>query len=116
MKKNREYYIRHGRAVFYISMMKDFNEVAAEVGWRLALYGTLTTTLDIMAMPWSKEAVSSDELLQRLCGCFKDNKAMRNNIRKTNEACGRISYLLPIWGDVGIEISTMDYRNFQQYE
>ncbi len=114
MKKNREYYIHHGRAVFYISMMKDLNEAASEAGWKLALHGDLTTTLDIMAMPWGKEAVPADELVQRLCDCFEDNRVLRNHIRKTIEACGRISYLLPIWGDFGIEISTMDCRSVQR--
>lgn len=110
MKKNREYFIKHGRAVFYSCLLDDFMRVAAECGWQLGLYGNFVVTLDMMAMPWRPDAIPSDELVQRICDCFDDNKVLRNHIQKTVCDCGRIDYLLPLWGTVGVCISTMDGR------
>ena len=114
MRKDRDYFVRHGRAVFYSCMLNDFMSAAADCGWQLGLYGNFAVSLDMMAMPWNKIATPADELVQRICDCFDDNRVLRNHIQKTKCDCGRVEYLIPLWkNDAAIRISVMDNRMFR---
>lgn len=42
-------------------------EVAHAAGYAVAIHGSMERDLDLIAVPWHAEAVSRDELVQRLC-------------------------------------------------
>ena len=110
IKKNHDYFVKHGRAVFYACLLDDLMTAAAGCGWQLGLYGDFSASLYMMAMPLKADATPSDELVQRICDCFDDNRVLRNHIEKRVHDCGRIDYLFPLWGTAGVCISTMDGR------
>ena len=56
MAKDRRCVTTNGRAVFYAVMWEDLRNAALDVGWALALHGSLNSDMDIMAMPWVEDA------------------------------------------------------------
>jgi hypothetical protein len=50
----------------YVAMIPTFIEAAREVGYALAVHGSLGRDLDLIAVPWAEEAVSAEELILRL--------------------------------------------------
>ena len=50
----------------YVALIPTFQEAAREVGYALAVHGSLGRDLDLVAVPWTEEAVSAEELILRL--------------------------------------------------
>lgn len=54
------------RAPFYAAMYHGLCETARKLGYALAIHGTVTTDLDLIAVPWTDEAVPAEELRDAL--------------------------------------------------
>lgn len=54
------------RAPFYASMYHGLCETARKLGYALAIHGTVTKDLDLVAIPWTDEAVGAEELRDAL--------------------------------------------------
>lgn len=54
------------RAPFYASMYHALCETARAKGYALAIHGTVTSDLDLVAIPWTEEAVSAEDLKNAL--------------------------------------------------
>ncbi|MBN50067.1 MAG: hypothetical protein CMN85_11035 [Spongiibacteraceae bacterium] len=50
----------------YVTLYPGMCEVARECGYALALHGSLATDMDCIAVAWTKQAASLDQLLKRL--------------------------------------------------
>lgn len=50
------------RAPFYATIYHSLCETARKHGYALAIHGTVTTDLDLIAIPWVEDAASADEL------------------------------------------------------
>jgi hypothetical protein len=55
-------------AATYVAMIPLLSECAREVGYALAVHGTLGRDLDLVAIPWTEDAVSAEALILRLLG------------------------------------------------
>ena len=109
MAKDREHITTNGRAAFYACMWEDFRNKAMDCGWALGLHGSLNSDMDIMAMPWTNEAVSADELIENLGNLFTDNPFHRVLKSLVNEKPnGRIVYTIPIWSDFYLDINVIE--------
>ena len=108
MSKNREAVTCNGRAAFYAAMWDDIRQCAMDHGWAVALHGSLNSDMDIMAMPWVKDAVSFAELVKAIRLLFKDNHMIGTVITYNEKSHGRIVATIPIWADFYLDISTMD--------
>lgn len=96
------------RAVFFAVMFAQFREKALDLGYTLALHGTMANDMDLLAVPWVEDAKSPEELVSAMIDClggtiwgeyvFKEC-AVRPH--------GRIVYTLPIMGDIYIDLSIM---------
>lgn len=64
--KHRESVTTNGRAVFYAALWNDLRQAAMDKGWALALHGSLASDMDIMAIPWTKEATTDNEMIEAL--------------------------------------------------
>lgn len=104
--KSREHVVTNGRAVFYASMWEDLKKAATNCGWALGLHGSLNSDMDIMAMPWTENAVSPEELISELCKCFTGYEELRRDvIVSQNKPNNRLVYTLPIWADFYLDIN-----------
>ena len=54
------------RAPFFACMYHGLCEVARRHGYALTIHGTVTSDLDLVAVPWVEEAVSAEELKDAL--------------------------------------------------
>lgn len=109
--KSREHVVTNGRAVFYACMWNDFRQAALDCGWALGLHGSLANDMDIMAMPWTKEATSEGELIAALekCLTIPDDAAHFKTTKSTDKPHGRAVYTIHIWADFYIDLSIIQY-------
>ena len=57
------------RTTFYAGLYPRLREVARQHGYALALHGTLAKDLDVLAAPWTEEAVDEGTLVKALVEC-----------------------------------------------
>lgn len=111
MSKNRYAVTCNGRPAFYASMYEDIRICAMELGWAVALHGSLKSDMDIMAMPWNESAVKFETLVSAICGLFEGNEmAGQYSVDYKSKPHGRVVATIPIWEDFYLDISTIDAR------
>lgn len=104
--KSREHVTTNGRAVFFAAMWEDLKKAALSHGWALGLHGSLSSDMDIMAMPWDEHANSADLMIAQLCLCFTEGAQIENNIQISHDKPNnRTVYTLPIWADFYLDIN-----------
>lgn len=110
MAKSREHVITNGRAAFYACMWQDLRNAALSCGWALGLHGSLSSDMDIMAMPWTEDAKPVEEMIEALNDCFTGSMF---GVRPpyTEKPNNRIVYSINIWADFYLDISII--RNAQ---
>ena len=88
-------------AVYYQKLIKT----ARDCGYALAIHGSMSRDFDLIAMPWTVEAVSDDELLT----AFKKNHGLEpNHEGKVKKLHNRIAVTLQIsGGDVFADLSIL---------
>lgn len=108
MAKDRYAITCNGRPAFYASMYEDIRKCALDCGWAVALHGSLSSDMDIMAMPWIEDAVSFEELIKKLSELFVDNISSENYFITYNEKpYNRVVATIPIFADFYLDISTI---------
>lgn len=111
MSKNRNAVTCNGRAAFYACMWYDIRQCAMDVGWAVALHGSLTSDMDIMAMPWVEEADTFERLIDRISKLFSENDLSRQYVITYEEKPHqRVVATIPIFSDFYLDISTMRER------
>ena len=109
MCKNRESVTTNGRAAFYACMWDDFRQAAMDCGWALALHGSLASDIDIMAMPWTENATSADDMIKYMIGkCFCGNKITEFIKTKGKKPNNRVVYTISIWADFYLDINVIE--------
>ena len=58
--------LKNNNAIFWIFKWPEMRRIAADCGWALGLHGSAVNDLDVMAMPWTIEHTSADELARRI--------------------------------------------------
>lgn len=104
--KHKESVTTNGRAVFYAAMWEDFRKAALDKGWALALHGSLANDMDIMAMPWTDDAVSPLDLIEAIKYCFDKPEEITLH-KPTPMPNNRMVYTLSIWADFYLDINVI---------
>jgi hypothetical protein len=106
--KSREHVVCNGKAAFYASIYDDLRNAALDCGWALGLHGSLSSDMDIMAMPWIEDAKPVEVMIQALSDCFTENPwkdyHIKPNYGKPNN---RVVYTMSIWGDWYLDINVI---------
>lgn len=81
-------------------------EEAQKNGYALALHGSLQRDLDLIAIPWRKDAVDPFTLVRLLGEIFdiEPNHPLDKPERKPH---GRLSWSLPLWWGAYLDLSIM---------
>lgn len=87
--------------------LEKFREVARECGYALAEHGSKIKDFDLIAVPWTDDAIDPDELVRRLCAIYPDHKFMHpeekeENLRKPH---GRRAYTIFIARGTYLDLS-----------
>ena len=108
MSKNRNAVTCNGRAAFYACMWNDIRQCAMDSGWAVALHGSLTSDMDIMAMPWVEEADTFECLIDKISKLFPDNDLSSQYVIAYDEKPHqRVVATIPIFSDFYLDISTI---------
>lgn len=77
-------------APFFACLYPGLCEVARSHGYALAIHGTVTADLDLIAVPWTDQAISSEALRQALMdhigGCGYDDLLRRQGLNEEHVA------------------------------
>ena len=107
----------NGRACFYSQLMPGLREVAFKCGYALGLHGSMNKDLDLIAAPWTEEAVYPERLIECLaahCGgyvpqhghSFVEGKWVPREM-PGKKPHGRRAWTISFGGDVYLDISVM---------
>lgn len=108
MGKDREAVTTNGRAAFYACMWDDFRQAAMDCGWALGLHGSLASDMDIMAMPWTENATSADDMIKYMIGkCFSGNRMAEFEKHDGNKPNNRVVYTISIFSDFYLDINVI---------
>lgn len=118
MAKDRYAVTCNGRPAFYASMYEDIRKCAMDLGWAVALHGSLASDMDVMAMPWTDTATNFETLVVAIVSLFDKNEMVHHrSIDYFSKPHGRTVATIPIWEDFYLDISTIDTRKpMEQYE
>jgi hypothetical protein len=109
VSKDRESVTTNGRAAFYACMWNDFRQAAMDCGWALGLHGSLASDMDIMAMPWTENATSADDMIKYMIKkCFSDNRMSRFVKTKNIKPNNRVVYTISIFSDFYLDINVIE--------
>jgi hypothetical protein len=112
--KSRESVTTNGRAAFYACMWNDFRQAAMDCGWALGLHGSLASDMDIMAMPWTEDATSADDMIHHLIDvCFYNNKLSDFDVHRGEKPNNRVVYTISIWADYYLDINIIESNNYK---
>lgn len=97
----------------YATLWPLIVEEARDCGYALALHGSLARDMDVIAAPWTVEAVPAAELVERLCqrvgflvleGSDGESRIHRD---PTPRPHGRLAWALHMGGGAYIDLSVM---------
>lgn len=109
MAKDRKEVTCNGRAALYAALCEDIRNAAMDCGWAVALHGSLSRDMDIMAMPWVENCTDADTMIDTIIKrCFGDNIISEYGKKvDMTKPHGRVCYLIPIYDDYYLDISIM---------
>lgn len=99
------------RPVCYVFLMPAMIKAAQKCGYALAIHGSMERDFDLVAVPWTVEAVSVEELVLALrasVGALRlegwEDGAFKNPTMKPH---GRMAWTLMLGGDWYVDLSVM---------
>lgn len=80
---------------------KQLDRIAWRHGYCLALHGSMSRDLDIVAIPWTDDADSPEKLLRAFCKFVVSKADVKLNPHRppTQKPHGRLAYVIPIGHD-----------------
>lgn len=91
----------------YVTLYPGMCEVARSCGYALALHGSLVTDMDCIAVPWTDEAVSLDDLLAKFDWYIKLLFPEAELTAHTEKPHGRIAWAFNIGNGAQIDLSVV---------
>lgn len=77
---------------------------AKELGYALALHGSLQRDLDVIAVPWTDKAADPAVLLKAMCDEFDVKTNNRDELPEIKPH-GRLAWSIPLWWGAYIDLS-----------
>ena len=101
----------NGKASFYACILDDLKQSALNCGWALGLHESLSSDMDIMAMPWVENASPVEEMISALSDCFSDSPYKEFHVvPHKGKPNNRVVYTMSIWKDWYLDINVIECR------
>lgn len=108
MAKESSEVTHNGKAVFYTVLYPMFRKKALELGYTLCLHGSMANDMDLVAVPWIKDAAPEIDLVSALSDCIGATVWKDHHFKNPEEKPhNRITYTLSIYSDWYIDLSIM---------
>lgn len=105
MKTKEEVRIE-GKPVFYSVLYNSMKKAALELGYTLAMHGSMHSDMDLIAVAWVEDARPVEELAAAINDCIGNTVWKEHNLQdRKQKPHGRIAYSLSIGGDWYIDLS-----------
>jgi hypothetical protein len=92
-----------GASLFYMWRLQGIQKLCQDVGYTVAVHGSLNYDLDLVACPWTEDAVDHDTLIKTICdfigGACSDPGSDKPH--------GRRAYIITFGGGPHIDLSVM---------
>ena len=103
-----------GAATCYAALLPTLQKVARECGYALAVHGTMTRDLDLIAAPWTEEATDDETLTEamraavggKIYGAMHDGKTGKTDLNPVSRAHGRKGWVIHLGGPY-LDVSVM---------
>ncbi len=95
------------RPALYATAYGLMRPIAYEAGYTLAVHGSLKSDMDIVAIPWTSEAVSADDLIKRFVEELKFMDLTEEKESRSARPHGRLCVLLAWDAGLAFDISIM---------
>lgn len=104
--KNKSEVSNNTKPSFYALIYNDLKQVAVNNGYALAIHGSLTSDMDLIAVPWTIDAKHYKTLVKELNQLLGDTVWKEHNLTNAvNQPHNRITYILSIGGGNYIDLS-----------
>lgn len=108
MAKDKSEVKIEGKPVFYAVLYNSMKKAALELGYALAMHGSMHSDMDLIAVAWVEDAKPIEELVQAINNCLGRTVWKEHNLKNYEERPhGRIAYTLSILGDWHIDLSVI---------
>jgi hypothetical protein len=91
---------------YTVGIYPELANTAKANGYALALHGSLQRDLDLIAVPWTDEAIAPLELVKKLCQCF-DVEPNHDLTKPEARPHGRLGWSIPLWWGAYLDLSVM---------
>lgn len=103
-----------GAATCYAALLPTLQKVARDCGYALAVHGTMTRDLDLIAAPWTDEATDDETLTEalraavggKIYGAMHDGKTGKTDLNPVSRPHGRKGWVIHLGGPY-LDVSVM---------
>ena len=99
-----------GANMFYMWRLQGIQERCRELGYCVAVHGSLNYDLDLVAIPWVEDAVDEQTLIQAICDFIGGPCADLGS----DKPHGRRAYIISFGGGPHIDLSVLPRHNQEQ--
>lgn len=104
--KSRDEVTDNQRSAVYAVLYNDFREAALDLGYALAVHGSMINDMDLIAVAWTEDAAPEKELVQAISDCIGNTIWKGHHFKhRTERPHGRVSYSLSIYSSWRIDLS-----------
>jgi len=97
-------------AAAYCQLVPVAQEIARPLGYAIAVHGSMHNDLDLVAVPWSDDAVPAHEVYEaiaKLCSPYADESRRRPIYGPEKKPHGRVAWIIPLMGGAGVDLSVL---------
>jgi len=96
------------RPLCYTLLLQWLTDAANKCGYALGLHGSMSRDLDLIAVPWTEDAVSADQVISKLvdaAGGFISKDLL--TVNPESRPHGRMAYSIQLGRGLYIDVSVM---------
>ena len=105
--------LSYSPAVPYAFIVPVLAEVARGVGYALALHGSMTNDLDLVAVPWTDDAGTPEDLVDALGAAIRWTRE-GDAFGPERKPHGRIAWKIPLLAGASIDLSVMPRTSVEE--
>jgi hypothetical protein len=103
------------RPLCYTLIFQWIVDVAKKYGYAIGLHGSMSRDLDLIAAPWTEEAICADQLISKIaeaCGGFVSADLL--TVNPEYRPHGRMAYSIQLGRGLYVDISVMPRKGDAQ--
>lgn len=92
------------RSAYYVLIYTMVREVCIENGYAAAVHGSLVNDLDVVAVPWTKDACRAESLVSKICERLQKFVTFQDE-KPEEKPHGRVAWCIGLDGGASLDLS-----------